>query len=384
MPVRKTKTEAVSSMPWWEEALRGQRQGLLAKSLRQAARVGSWGYRLGLRGREVAYEKGLLQVKRLPRPTICVGNITVGGTGKTPLVMRLAKDLLTEGCHPAILLRGYKRERKTSKPVIVRGPEAIYASVQESGDEAMELAQRLPGLSIGVGADRHASGSALLKRFPVDCFIMDDGFQHYQLHRDINVVTLDVMDPWGGGRLLPAGLLRESPEALRRADVVVLTRTGSVAPDRLRVLRAEVSSFVRESIPLLESRHEPRCLVGLADHKEYPLSKLKGKRILAISGIANPKSFEAGLAGMGAEIVASFRLGDHQGDPRRVWKWVARHHTPQTGIIMTEKDAVRWINSETPREFLSQAYAFRMELVLSSGRDIWQKIVKRLAQTRVE
>jgi len=125
--------------------LRGQRGGILAESLRRAARVGSWGYGIGVRGREVAYESGLLRVKRLPRPTICVGNITVGGTGKTPLVMRLVNDLLAKGCHPAVLLRGYKRESKTSRPVLVRGPRTIRASVRDSGDEAMELAQRLPG-----------------------------------------------------------------------------------------------------------------------------------------------------------------------------------------------------------------------------------------------
>src|SRR5207245_619038 len=150
-----------------------------------------------------------------------------------PLVMRLVSDLLAKGCRPAVLLRGYKRERKTAGPVLVRGPKAIYARVQESGDEAMELALRLPGASVGVGADRYAAGCMILKQFPVDCFIMDDGFQHYQLYRDLNIVTVDVTDPWGGGHLLPAGLLRESPEALRRADLVILTRAGLVAPDRL-------------------------------------------------------------------------------------------------------------------------------------------------------
>jgi tetraacyldisaccharide 4'-kinase len=379
MASRKNKVEHLSSMPWWEEMLRGRRQGLFAESLRQAARIGSWGYRLGLRGREVAYEKGIFRVKRLPRPTICVGNITVGGTGKTPLVMRLAKDLQAEGLRPAILLRGYKRERKTSHPVIVRGPEKIYAKVQESGDEAMELAQRLPGVCIGVGGNRFASGTALLKQFPIDCFIMDDGFQHYQLHRDINVVTLDVMDPWGGGQLLPAGLLRESPEALSRADVVVLTRTGSVGPDRLSVLRAEVSTFIQDRIPILESRHDPRCLVRLSDQKEQPLTHLKGKSVLAVSGIANPHSFEAGLNGLGAHIAASYRLGDHQGDARQVWKWVAQHQTPQTWVVMTDKDAVRWAGDGAPWDVLKQAYALRMELMLSSGRNIWQKMIKRLA-----
>lgn len=374
---RKVKT-STPALPWWEELLRGKKQGLFAQSLRQAARVSSWGYQLGVRGREVAYEKGLLTIHRLPRPTVCIGNITVGGTGKTPLVMRLASDLLEKGLRPAILLRGYKREKNSPRPVLVRGPKAILAKVQESGDEAMELARRLPGACVGVGANRYAAGMMILKQFPVDCFIMDDGFQHYQLHRDLNIVALDVTDPWGGGRLLPAGLLRESPEALKRANLVVLTRTGLVAPDRLSVLKEEVSTFLNPPASVLESRHEPRCLMNLSDQKEAALSKLKGKQVLVVSGIANPRAFESSLSGLGADIVQSCRMSDHGGHPIDVWKWVSKHWRADQWIVMTEKDAVRWLAKDTPRDLLKHAFALRMELMISSGRDIWQKMIKHL------
>jgi tetraacyldisaccharide 4'-kinase len=375
MSQRRTKIE---TMPWWEEMLRGQRNGLFAESLRHAARLGSLGYKLGVRGREMAYEKGLLKAKRLPRYTICVGNITVGGTGKTPLVMRLVSDLIARGCRPAVLLRGYKRERKTSHPVLVRGPEAIYAKIQESGDEAMELASRLPGACVGVGPDRYATGKMLLDRFPIDCFVMDDGFQHYQLYRNLNIVTLDVTDPWGGGHLLPAGLLRESPEALRRADFVILTRAGLVGPDRLKVLRAEVSTFISDDIPILESRHEPRSLINLANGKSVALSGLKGRKVIAISGIANPKAFETSLEALGAEIVTSHRLGDHSGHPQEIWKWIAKHERDGVWVVMTEKDAVRWVNGTIAKPVLAHAYALRMELILSSGQMAWQNMIKRV------
>jgi tetraacyldisaccharide 4'-kinase len=382
---RKIKIENDSSpLVWWEELVRGKRTGLIAESLKRAARLGSWGYGLGVRSREAAYQKGLLSVKRLPRPTVCVGNITVGGTGKTPLVMRLVQDLQAVGLHPAILLRGYKREDDSARSVIVRGPDAIYASLKESGDEAMELAQRLPGVCVGVGANRFATGSLLLKRFPIDCFVMDDGFQHYQLHRDLNIVTLDVTDPWGGGQLLPAGLLRESPEALRRADLVMLTRVGLVSPDRLRVLRAEIDSFTRPGTPILESRHEPKALVPLNGTKEQSVSRLRGRSVLAISGIAKPQSFEAALAGHGAEIAASYRLRDHAGHPRDIWRWVALHRRATQWVLITEKDLMRWSETRVPADIRDHAYALRMELLLSSGRDVWQKMIKRLAAiTRV-
>ncbi len=137
-------------LPWWEEVLRGHRNDLLSQSIRRFAKLGSWGYAAGVKGRDLAYRHGLLQVKRLPQPTICIGNITVGGTGKTPLVIRLAKDLLAQGLKPAILLRGYKREKHKREPVLVRDAQHVLADVSVAGDEAMELADRLPGVCVGV------------------------------------------------------------------------------------------------------------------------------------------------------------------------------------------------------------------------------------------
>ena len=259
----------------------------------------------------------------------------------------------------------------------------------EAGDEAMELANRLPGACVGVGADRHAVGRAILKRHDVDCFILDDGFQHHRLGRDINIVTVDVTDPWGGGRLLPAGLLREPPEALRRADAVVLTRTGAVGPDRLAVLREEVSMLMRPSSGLLESRHEPRQLISLQGRRALPPSALKGKKVLAISAIGNPKSFENTLSQLGAELVGTLRLADHSGRAEQVRQWIARNRRRTEWIVMTEKDAMRWEFSggiPTGQEGLpAEAFALRMELTFSGGEDHWHKLialVERLVHAR--
>jgi len=366
-------------IPWWEEILRGHRNDLVSQSIRRFAKLGSWGYAAGIKGRELAYQHGLLRVKRLPQPTICVGNITVGGTGKTPLVLRLAKDLMAQGLKPAILLRGYKREKKSDEPTLVRDARHILATVAEAGDEAMELAHRLPGVCIGVGADRYAVGNYILKHHPVDCFILDDGFQHHRLQRDINIVTLDVTDPWGGGQLLPAGLLREPPESLKRADVVVLTRTASVGPDRLSVLKAEVLSHMRPSSAMLESRHEPRHLTSLFNGKKVSLSDLRGKKVIAVSAIGNPKAFENMLAQLGAHLVATLRLPDHTGRTEVVREWVLKNRRQAEWIVMTDKDAGRW---GTAGSLALPAYALRMDLVFSAGEEHWRKLVrliKRLA-----
>jgi tetraacyldisaccharide 4'-kinase len=329
-------------VPWWEQILRGERNDLVAQSVRRFAQLGSWGYAAGIKGRELAYHHGFFSVKRLPHPTICVGNITVGGTGKTPLVIRLASDLLERGLRPAVLLRGYKREKSSRHPVIVRDATHICATVAEAGDEAMELASRLPGACVGVGADRHAVGNALLKRHAVDCFILDDGFQHHRLARDINIVTVDVTD-------------------------------------RLAVLREEVSTLMRPSSGILESRHEPRHLISLHGRKVLHLSALKGKRVLAISAIGNPKSFENTLAQLGAELVGTLRLSDHGGSAEQVRHWISRNRRHSEWIVMTEKDAMRWELTGailTGQEGLpSEAFALRMELSFSAGEDHWRKLI---------
>lgn len=364
--------------PWWEEALRGRKTGLLAASLRRAAEWGSLGYQAGLKGRAVAYKKGWLAVKKLPRPTICVGNITVGGTGKTPLVIRLVSDLMARGLRPAVLLRGYKRERPVRLPVIVRDAHTIFAGVRESGDEAMELAVRLPGACVGVGANRYAVGQVLLKQAPVDCFILDDGFQHVQLDRDMNIVAMDVTDPWGGGKLLPAGLLRETPEALQRADWVVLTRTGLIAPDRLSVLRAEVAALMRPPAQILESEHQPRSVVAFTSHNELPLTSLQGKKVIAVSGIGSPESFEANLVRLGAEVVDRKHFPDHGGRLREVWAWVKAHRKPGQWVLMTEKDAMRWTARVIPPAMQEETYVLRMDLVVTSGESLWKDLLEQV------
>ncbi len=383
MADRRRFDQASKNRPWWEQVLRGEKDGLVAQSLRRFARLGSWGYAAGVRGRDMAYNKGWLLARRLPQPTICVGNITVGGTGKTPLVIRLAKDLMALGLRPAILLRGYKRAQPSRHPLLVRDAQQIGATVAEAGDEAMELAARLPGACVGVGADRYAVGQHILKNHPIDCFILDDGFQHHRLQRDINIVTLDVTDPWGGGQLLPAGLLREPPESLRRADAVVLTHSASVGPDRLSVLRADVSQHMRETSCLLESRHEPLGLMAVGEDKSQPLGYLKDKNILAISGIGNPRGFEETLQGQGAKIVGVLRLADHGGETSLVRQWIADNRRSADAIIMTEKDAMRWEDIARPGKDALPFYALRMDLLLTSGMDHWNKLLE-LVRTLVD
>jgi len=358
----------VSRKPWW-----------MAGPFRHASRLASLGFSVGVQGRTLAYRQGWFKSRRLPRPTLCVGNITTGGTGKTPLVIRLATDLMAVGLKPAVLLRGYARELKSGKPVLVRDARALRAGLAESGDEAMELASRLPGACVGVGADRYAVGTFLLRHHPIDCFILDDGFQHHRLTRDINIVTLDVTDPWGGGSLLPAGFLREPPQALSRADAVVLTRTGSLGPDRLEVLRAEVSMFMRKDAGLLESRHEPRELFRLGDGVRQGLDRLRGRPVLAVSAIGNPQAFEDTLSSLGADLLDARYFRDHRGEPREVWGWALERWREGQWVVMTEKDAMRW-GPAVPSRLARSVMGLRMDLTISRGQDHWDQLLKLIKE----
>jgi tetraacyldisaccharide-1-P 4'-kinase len=176
--------------------------------------------------------------------------------------------------------------------------------------------------------------------------------------------------------------LREPPEALKRADAVVLTRTGSVGPDRLSVLRAEVSMHMQPGSGLLESRHEPRHLVALQTRRRVPLSELRGKKVLAVSAIGNPKSFESMLVQLGAELAGTLRLADHTGKAEEVRQWVAKNRRHAERILMTEKDAMRWGSGGS---LALPAYAVRMDMVFSDGEEHWRKLltlIRRLAHAR--
>lgn len=181
------------------------------------------------------YRRGTFHTTKLDRPVISIGNITTGGTGKTPLVEWVARTVAAQGKKVCILTRGYGR-KDPHLQVIVSDGYGVLASPTEAGDEPYLLASRLVGSAAVISsADRIAAGHEAINDFGTDCFVLDDGFQHLRLARDLNIVTIDATNPWGGGKLLPYGRLRETPESLSRADCVVITRCDQVRElDKLR------------------------------------------------------------------------------------------------------------------------------------------------------
>lgn len=254
------------------------------------------------------YECRLFKSKRLPCTVISVGNIASGGTGKTPVVIWIAKALLDAGCHPAILLHGYHREQKTPGTRVVSDGQEILATVEASGDEAVMIAQDLQSVPVLIGKNRHEAGRRALSQLKCDVLILDDGFQHRSLERDLDIVTVDATMPFGTRKLLPAGTLREPVSALRRADVIMLTR-GDMAESAAEV-RGDITKLVGDR-PIIESCHEPTRLYRLGGGEDVNFAVLKGKNVLAVCGIGNPGAFAETLRRYEPQCIDLMPFPDH-------------------------------------------------------------------------
>jgi len=292
-------------------------------------------YRGAVLARIAAYSRGWLASSQLAAPVVSVGNLTFGGTGKTPTVIALVRDLVRRGRRPAVLTRGYGRTG--SDPVVLVGPEP-KATVATAGDEPLELAWRLPGVPVVVDADRTRGGIEALTR-GADVLVLDDGFQHLQLDRDLNIVLVDAGDPWGGGRLPPSGRLREPLSGLARADAVVVTKVGSDPEAILADVRQVVWQHA-PGIPVLAARLEPTVVrrgEGVAGPKV-----LTGQRVLAVAGLGRPDGFADLLRAAGAEIVETRWFPDHHRfTETEVGAAVDAAEAVGAVVVTTAKDAVK-------------------------------------------
>lgn len=255
----------------------------------------AWAYSAGARLRAWCYRRGIFRVRRLPGRVISVGNLTVGGTGKTPTVLWLAEQLAAEGKRAAILTRGY------------RGTRSSEARGEPQSDEVALLRNRLNGkVQMGVGANRYENGLALA-RHGAEWFVLDDGFQHLELARDVDIVLLDASDPFGGGKTLPAGRLREPISAIQRADLVLITRTvQSPAPAIESMVRRFTNCPIHYATTRLESvLRIPQLAVAL------PAEDWTRARFFAFCGIGNPEAFFEDLRRWRFQLVGERSFGDH-------------------------------------------------------------------------
>lgn len=306
-----------------------------------------------VRLRSLLYKKRILKSRSLGCVVVVVGNLTVGGTGKTPIVEKLARSFTEKGRKVAILSRGYKSKGNglwkqfwmwlthgdVTAPKVVSDGEKVLLDSEVAGDEPYMLARNLPGVVVLVDKDRVKAGHYAIQRFGVDTLILDDGFQYLRLKGRMNVLLVDKTNPFGNESLLPRGILREPIKHLKRASYVFLTKSdGSkdkALEERIRKHHGEVE--------IIECCHKPRYLESIFTGERLPLEALKGARVGAFSGIASPEGFENLLRKMGAELALRRRYVDHhrftEEELNSFFKRAANVGVKK--VITTEKDAVR-------------------------------------------
>lgn len=274
------------------------------------------------------YRRGTFRTTKLNRPVISVGNMTVGGTGKTPLVELVSKIIARTGKRVCILTRGYGRQNP-ERQVIVSDGQAILATPAEAGDEPYLLATNLLGLAAVISsADRISAGRDAIEVFGTECFVLDDGFQHLRLARNLNIVTVDATNPWGGGQLLPYGRLREPLSGLSRADCVVLTRCDQAS--NLDPLREQIRDLIHDR-PIFDSTMKPRR------------STAPSEPVAAFCAVGNPQSFFAQLKKAGYTVGSEKAFRDHHSYTQKDIDDLTNAATRAgaTQLVTTAKDAVK-------------------------------------------
>jgi tetraacyldisaccharide 4'-kinase len=336
------------------------------------------------------YAKGTLKTKHLNTPVISVGNLTVGGTGKTPVVELFARELTKRGRKVAVLSRGYKSQPppfpqqlldrfrpldQRHPPRVVSDGRSLLLDSEMAGDEPFMLASNLKDVLVLVDKDRVKSGLHAIRKFGCDTLLLDDGLQFLRLKERLDIVLVDSESPFANRHLLPRGLLREPPEQLRRANIIFITKCDG---RDLAQLRAELRRYNNHA-EFVECAHKPLHLEEIFTHEVVPLSFLKDLRIGMISGIAKPESFEEGLRKLGAEMIYSRRFADHhrfsEGEIAKMFERSKARGA--RAVITTEKDSVRF-----PRlgKRPLPVYFLRVEIEIIRGHGAFQRCLERMCR----
>ena len=368
--------------------IEGRRTGRGAAAVRSLLGVLSGLYGAAVAFRLALYRLGLLRHRELGCQVLSVGNLTVGGTGKTPVVEVFARELLKRGRKVAILSRGYRRDqpsfgqqvldlitqrpRRRPPPVVSDGQRLLLDSAR-GGDEPFMLATNLPQAAVIVGKDRVKSGLYAIKHFGCDTLILDDGFQYLRLKHRRDIVLVDRTNPFGNGRLLPRGILRESVRNIRRAHFIFITKSNGDGAEELKRRLRELNPHAEIS----ECRHRPHYLKDVYSGEKHDLERLRGLDIAAVSGIASPKGFEDELIRLGARVLYHKRYADHHRYTQQEILDVINRALQRgaKAVVTTEKDAVRFPlveRRDLPVWFL------RVEIEMLSGAEAFDEWISRI------
>jgi tetraacyldisaccharide 4'-kinase len=375
---------------WGADVIFGRAKGFWAAMMRFFMSALSAVFRILVQIRIWRYRSGWRPQHHLCTQVVAIGNITVGGTGKTPVVELLARSLRDRGRKVAILSRGYKsrkldrpqkwRDVDTDRlisgelmPKVVSTGDALLLDSKYAGDEPFMLARNLDRVAVVVDKDRVKSGRFAVSQLDADTLLLDDGMQYLDLAHGIDIVLVDAGSPFGTEALLPRGTLREPPKNLRRASYILLTKCTGASNEAL----IERIRKYNKTADIIECTHGPIYLEDVFNRERRPLEFLKDKWVGAISAIAVPEAFEGSLEKLGARVEIRRRFSDHHRFSRKdVEKFMQRCvERDMHMIVTTEKDAVRF---PKPASIDVPVYFLRIEVEILKGQDIWDDMVHRL------
>jgi tetraacyldisaccharide 4'-kinase len=346
-------------------------------------------FRIATALRRFLYAQRILHSQYLGCPVISVGNLTVGGTGKTPFVELLARELSRRGRSVAILSRGYRSRpepfwRRTMRaithgdgapPRTVSDGKSVLLGSDVAGDEPHMLAKNLPGVAVVTDRNRVLAGKFAIDHFGCDTLILDDGFQHLRLKAQLNLLLIDSTNPFGSGHLLPRGILREPPQQMRRATHIFLTKSDGTES---RELENFIKKYKSPRAPIIVCCHSPKHLREVHGAEDtVPLAALAGRRVATFSGIAVPESFERFLEGEGAIVVHRRHFPDHyrfqEEDLEKIF--AAAVARGAEWVLTTEKDSVRL----NPNQYYPlPTYFLRVEIEILRGEEDFQELLRRV------
>ena len=344
--------------------LSGQQRGFVAAIIKSTLSTFTLPYLAVLNTRNALYKNGIVKSTRLPVKVISIGNITTGGTGKTPLVEFSVKYISKTGKKVAILSRGYG------------GNNSSQESNEIVNDECLALRENLQDVPVLAGKDRVKSGEKAISDFGVDCVILDDGFQHFKLMRDLDIVVIDALNPFGGGKLIPRGSLREPLKNLKRADLFIISHCNQSNEQTIKSIYTRLNRINKDT-PVCESIHSPVHIDNIMDGSIMETEWLKGKRIYALSAIGNPESFVFTLNKLEADLIRHRVFRDHHNFTQAEIDQVISEAQSlgAEAIVVTQKDMVK-IRKMNIKD--ANILSLKIEIQITKGMELYKEAIDRV------
>lgn len=345
-------------------------------------RLVSYLYKFAVQTKLSLFNWGILRKVKLPAYVISVGNLTVGGTGKTPTAQKIAEIMSNRGYRVVILNRGYRSHWDKNIGVVSDGKQ-ISMTAYEAGDEAYLMAKTLPNIPVIIGKNRAVTGKYAVEHFQAEVIVMDDGYQHWRLARDLDIVLVDTITMFGNGNVLPRGILREPLKNLNRADLFIFTKTNQSSAMNKILLRETIARYNNQA-PIAESIHKPQNFVEIGEWynnagRQIALESLQGKKVIVFSAIGNPVSFEQTVVSMGVTLLEAVRYPDHHDYGMSEMQYISDRakELNAVAVITTTKDAVK-----IPTEFIYSdrempLYVLNMEIEITDNYENIEKIISQ-------